>query len=123
MTTTDGCALIVSSTSLEISELSSELFEERCGNLADDLTYSSNDQAYWQRAVASKPATAVKAFTLGGCAWFAGAQSLYSEPHHTDAVVPSVPFGSAHGVQSLLSLKLSSASAALLPRWAWELSR
>jgi len=29
------------------------------------------DEAYWQRAIASKPATAVKAFTLGGSAWFA----------------------------------------------------
>jgi len=26
---------------------------------------------YWQRAVASKPSTAVKAFTLGGISWFA----------------------------------------------------
>ncbi|KAL6708904.1 hypothetical protein ACN47E_002311 [Coniothyrium glycines] len=29
------------------------------------------DQAYWQRAIASKPATAVRAYLLGGLAWFA----------------------------------------------------
>ena len=28
------------------------------------------DQAYWQRAIASKPQTSVKAFLLGGIAWF-----------------------------------------------------
>jgi urea-proton symporter len=29
------------------------------------------DQAYWQRAIASRPTTAVKAYLLGGLAWFA----------------------------------------------------
>ncbi|KAH7085160.1 solute symporter family transporter [Paraphoma chrysanthemicola] len=29
------------------------------------------DQAYWQRAIASKPSTAVRAYLLGGLAWFA----------------------------------------------------
>lgn len=29
------------------------------------------DQAYWQRAIASRPDTAVKAYLLGGMAWFA----------------------------------------------------
>lgn len=29
------------------------------------------DQAYWQRAVASRPTTAVRAYILGGMAWFA----------------------------------------------------
>ncbi|KAK5110650.1 hypothetical protein LTR62_005690 [Meristemomyces frigidus] len=29
------------------------------------------DQAYWQRAIASKPTTAVKAYIMGGLAWFA----------------------------------------------------
>lgn len=29
------------------------------------------DQAYWQRAIASKPTTAVRAYILGGIAWFA----------------------------------------------------
>ena len=29
------------------------------------------DQAYWQRAIASRPTTAVRAYLLGGVAWFA----------------------------------------------------
>lgn len=29
------------------------------------------DQAYWQRAIASRPTTAVRAYILGGIAWFA----------------------------------------------------
>ena len=29
------------------------------------------DQAYWQRAIASQPSTAVRAYILGGLAWFA----------------------------------------------------
>ncbi|ELU39310.1 urea transporter [Rhizoctonia solani AG-1 IA] len=29
-----------------------------------------NDQAYWQRAIASKPQSCVKAYLLGGLAWF-----------------------------------------------------
>jgi Na+/proline symporter len=29
------------------------------------------DQAYWQRAIASRPATSVKAYLIGGLAWFA----------------------------------------------------
>lgn len=29
------------------------------------------DQAYWQRAIASRPKTAVRAYILGGLAWFA----------------------------------------------------
>jgi len=29
------------------------------------------DQAYWQRAIASRPSTAVQAYLLGGLAWFA----------------------------------------------------
>jgi Na+/proline symporter len=28
------------------------------------------DQGYWQRAIASRPTTAVKAYILGGMAWF-----------------------------------------------------
>jgi hypothetical protein len=29
------------------------------------------DQGYWQRAIASRPTTAVKTYILGGAAWFA----------------------------------------------------
>ncbi|KIK63988.1 hypothetical protein GYMLUDRAFT_161914 [Collybiopsis luxurians FD-317 M1] len=37
------------------------------GNFATIFT----DQAYWQRAIASRPGTTVKAYLLGGLAWFA----------------------------------------------------
>jgi Na+/proline symporter len=29
------------------------------------------DQGYWQRAIASRPTTAVRAYIMGGMAWFA----------------------------------------------------
>lgn len=43
---------------------------------AEDRPYElgvigDRDQAYWQRAIASRPTTAVKAYILGGIAWFA----------------------------------------------------
>ena len=34
------------------------------------------DQAYWQRAIASRPASCVKAYLLGGLAWSAGRSFL-----------------------------------------------
>jgi len=40
-------------------------------NVIGNFATVYNDQAYWQRAVASRPATAVKGFMLGGAAWFA----------------------------------------------------
>jgi urea-proton symporter len=33
------------------------------------------DQAYWQRAIASRPETSVRAYLLGGVAWVSGSQS------------------------------------------------
>ncbi|GAA5938333.1 sodium:solute symporter family protein [Sporobolomyces koalae] len=38
-------------------------------NLITNLGTVFNDQAYWQRAIASQPATAVKGYMLGGSAW------------------------------------------------------
>lgn len=40
-------------------------------NLVGNFSTVFADQSYWQRAVASRPSTAVKAFSLGGTAWFA----------------------------------------------------
>ncbi|KAG5341105.1 hypothetical protein C0989_011558 [Termitomyces sp. Mn162] len=40
-------------------------------NLVGNFATVFNDQAYWQRAIASKPASCVKAYLLGGVAWFA----------------------------------------------------
>lgn len=40
-------------------------------NIIGNFATVFNDQAYWQRAIASKPATCVKAYLYGGLAWFA----------------------------------------------------
>lgn len=40
-------------------------------NLIGNFATVFQDQAYWQRAIASKPSTCVKAYLLGGIAWFA----------------------------------------------------
>ncbi|KAG6860180.1 hypothetical protein C0993_003133, partial [Termitomyces sp. T159_Od127] len=37
-------------------------------NLVGNFATVFNDQAYWQRAIASRPATCVKAYLLGGLA-------------------------------------------------------
>ena len=58
------------------------------------------DQAYWQRAIASRPTTAVRAYILGGLAWFAipfgfsttlgiAAVALTNNPHFP--TYPNVP--------------------------------
>ncbi|WWC91399.1 uncharacterized protein L201_006343 [Kwoniella dendrophila CBS 6074] len=39
-------------------------------NIVGNFGTVFNDQAYWQRAIASNPRTSVKAFLLGGIAWF-----------------------------------------------------
>ncbi|KAL7422163.1 hypothetical protein Q5752_002808 [Cryptotrichosporon argae] len=39
-------------------------------NIVGNFATVFNDQAYWQRAVASNPRTSVKAFLMGGIAWF-----------------------------------------------------
>ncbi|KAG6867648.1 hypothetical protein C0993_012758 [Termitomyces sp. T159_Od127] len=40
-------------------------------NIIGNFATVFNDQAYWQRAIASRPASCVKAYLLGGIAWFA----------------------------------------------------
>ena len=40
-------------------------------NLVGNFATVFQDQAYWQRAIASRPATTVKAYLMGGLAWFA----------------------------------------------------
>ncbi|KAL4063427.1 urea transporter [Scleroderma citrinum] len=40
-------------------------------NLVGNFATVFQDQAYWQRAIASRPATTVKAYLIGGLAWFA----------------------------------------------------
>jgi len=38
-------------------------------NVIGNFATVFEDQAYWQRAIASKPASTVKAYLLGGLAW------------------------------------------------------
>jgi Na+/proline symporter len=38
-------------------------------NIVGNFATVFNDQAYWQRAIASQPVSCVKAFMLGGSAW------------------------------------------------------
>ncbi|KAH8827641.1 urea transporter [Flagelloscypha sp. PMI_526] len=40
-------------------------------NIIGNFATVFQDQAYWQRAIASRPASSVKAYLLGGLAWFA----------------------------------------------------
>ncbi|TFY67126.1 hypothetical protein EVG20_g4051 [Dentipellis fragilis] len=40
-------------------------------NVIGNFATVFQDQAYWQRAIASKPASCVKAYLVGGLAWFA----------------------------------------------------
>jgi Na+/proline symporter len=40
-------------------------------NVVGNFATVFQDQAYWQRAIASKPASTVKAYLLGGLAWYA----------------------------------------------------
>lgn len=36
-----------------------------------EIEFWSHLQGYWQRAIASRPTTAVRAYIMGGMAWFA----------------------------------------------------
>ena len=40
-------------------------------NVVGNFATVFQDQAYWQRAIASKPASCVKAYLFGGLAWCA----------------------------------------------------
>jgi len=40
-------------------------------NIIGNFATVFQDQAYWQRAIASRPGTTVKAYLIGGIAWFA----------------------------------------------------
>ncbi|KAJ6093438.1 hypothetical protein N7486_008727 [Penicillium sp. IBT 16267x] len=51
------------------------------------------DQAYWQRAIASKPETSVKAYILGGIAWYGKLLILIILPSHLTKI--GIPFGFA----------------------------
>ncbi|KIM24913.1 hypothetical protein M408DRAFT_228455 [Serendipita vermifera MAFF 305830] len=67
-------------------------------NIIGNFATVFNDQAYWQRAIASQPASCVKAYLLGGLAWF------------------SIPFGFATTMGlSAVALRGDPAMAVLTP--------
>jgi Na+/proline symporter len=53
------------------------LIEVRSSSYSDFVVATVfQDQAYWQRAIASRPATSVRAFMMGGLAWFVYASDI-----------------------------------------------
>ncbi|GAA5852528.1 hypothetical protein JCM8547_002531 [Rhodosporidiobolus lusitaniae] len=74
-----------------------------------------NDQAYWQRAIASRPSTCVKAYMLGGSAWlsiplgFAATMGLSAVVLRYDPSYPNYPAGLS---ASEVSAGLPAAAAA-----------
>ncbi|CDZ98323.1 urea transporter [Phaffia rhodozyma] len=79
-------------------------------NIVGNFGTVFNDQAYWQRAIASTPQTAVKAYLLGGLAWFAIPFTL-STTLGLAAVALEVPLTAA---QVSAGLPAPTAAAALL---------
>jgi hypothetical protein len=65
-----------------------------------------NDQAYWQRAIASEPSTSVKAFLWGGIAWFGIPMGIA-----TSLGLSAVAL--AHGSNPIITLTSSEVSAGL----------
>lgn len=55
------------------------------------------DQAYWQRAIASKPETSVKAYILGGIAWYGEYASIAGNCFHSDTNRNSLRIRNSHG--------------------------
>ncbi|TCD67621.1 hypothetical protein EIP91_012186 [Steccherinum ochraceum] len=84
-------------------------------NVIGNFATVFQDQAYWQRAIASRPATCVKAYLIGGLAWFA-IPFMFSTTLGLSAVAlrgdPSMRVLSANDVSA--GLPASAAAAALL---------
>ncbi|GAA5902567.1 hypothetical protein JCM5296_002326 [Sporobolomyces johnsonii] len=70
------------------------------GNFGTVFNFPPNsDQAYWQRAIASQPSTAVKGYIIGGAAWlsiplgFASTMGLSAAVLRTNPSYPNYPEG------------------------------
>ena len=75
-------------------------------NLVGNFGTVFNDQAYFQRAIASRPETSTKAFLLGGIAWFGVPLGIA-----TSMGLSAVAL--AHGDHPLITLTPSEVSAGL----------
>ncbi|GAA5917329.1 hypothetical protein JCM6882_008975 [Rhodosporidiobolus microsporus] len=68
-------------------------------NLIGNFSTTYNDQAYWQRAVASQPSTVTTAYFLGASAWlsiplgFAATMGLSAVVLRYDPTYPNYPYG------------------------------
>ncbi|ORX36710.1 putative urea transporter [Kockovaella imperatae] len=75
-------------------------------NIVGNFGTVFNDQAYWQRAIASRPQTSVKAFLLGGVAWFSVPMGIATSLGLAAVVL-------AHGDNPLITLTSDEVSAGL----------
>ncbi|WWC67841.1 uncharacterized protein I206_101758 [Kwoniella pini CBS 10737] len=75
-------------------------------NIVGNFGTVFNDQAYWQRAIASNPRTSVKAFLWGGIAWFGVPLGIA-----TSLGLSAVAL--AHGENPLITLTSEEVSAGL----------
>lgn len=70
------------------------------------LCLLSSSQAYWQRAIASQPASCVKAYLLGGLSWFA-------IPFCFATTLGLAAVALSHGPNPLITLTAAEVSAGL----------
>ncbi|KAF9261126.1 urea transporter [Marasmius fiardii PR-910] len=93
-------------------------------NIVGNFATVFQDQAYWQRAIASRPATTVKAYLLGGISWFAipftlsttlglAARALREDPHMATLSAADVSAG-LPGPAAAAALLGKSGAAAML---------
>jgi Na+/proline symporter len=79
-------------------------------NLIGNFATVFQDQAYWQRAIASRPATTVKAYLIGGIAWFAIPFAF-----STTLGLAAVAFGAVPAPSSPTQVPTASDFISLLP--------
>ncbi|KAG7441409.1 urea transporter [Guyanagaster necrorhizus] len=94
-------------------------------NIIGNFATVFQDQAYWQRAIASRPASTVKAYLLGGLAWFAipftlattlglSAVALTGDPDMTVLTAADVSAGLPAAAAASALLGKSGAAALLI---------
>ncbi|KAK0473450.1 urea transporter [Armillaria novae-zelandiae] len=94
-------------------------------NIIGNFATVFQDQAYWQRAIASRPASTVKAYLLGGLAWFAipftlattlglSAVALTGDPDMKDLTAADVSAGLPAAAAASALLGKSGAAALLV---------
>lgn len=77
-------------------------------NIVGNFGTVFNDQAYWQRAIASRPETSTKAFLIGGLAWFGIPLGIA-----TSLGLGAVALAHGYGETPIISLTPAEVSAGL----------